>query len=117
MVVSLANPRVRPGTMEAAGAERGIQSTSSSQTAIEWRSRFALTPYMQVEFFCDDRFDVWNRKWSQPGLQWTVHRRFMVEVYYPRQRDRRSSPTYVNARGSGAAFLYQLRKEHFLNRE
>jgi hypothetical protein len=59
----------------------------------------ALTPYASGELFYDSRFDAWNRSRLRAGLQTTLSRTIMVDGYYVRQDDSRSSPRLINAVG------------------
>ncbi len=61
----------------------------------------ALTPYASGELYYDSRFHTWNRNRYGYGLQTTFNRRLMIDAYYMRQNDSRSSPPHVNAIGAG----------------
>jgi hypothetical protein len=58
-----------------------------------------LTPYTSGELYYDSRFDTWNRNRYAFGLQTTFNRYFIVDTYFMRQNDSRSSPNHVNAVG------------------
>lgn len=61
--------------------------------------RTALTPYVHAEAFYDWRYDVWHRFRYIVGAEWELNRRVVVEGYYVRQRDNRSSTRFLNAVG------------------
>lgn len=52
----------------------------------------AVTPYLQVEWFYDTRYNGWSRILYQLGPEITVGKHFRYEVYVARQVDR--LPTY-----------------------
>jgi len=62
-------------------------------------SRTAITPYAHVEAFYDWRYDTWHRFRYAGGVEWELSRRLVLEGYYLRQRDNRSSTKYLNAVG------------------
>jgi hypothetical protein len=61
--------------------------------------RTAVTPYAHAEAFYDWRYDVWHRFRYTAGAEWELSRRVVIEGYYVRQRDNRSSTRYLNAVG------------------
>lgn len=61
--------------------------------------RTAITPYAHAEAFYDWRYHVWHRFRYTVGAEWELNHRFVLEVYYVRQRDNRSSTRYLNAIG------------------
>ena len=61
--------------------------------------RTALTPYAHAEAFYDWRYDAWHRFRYTAGAEWELSRRVVLEGYYVRQRDNRSSTKYLNAVG------------------
>jgi len=61
--------------------------------------RMAITPYAHAEAFYDWRYDVWHRFRYTTGAEWEFSRRVVLEGYYVRQRDNRSSTKYLNAAG------------------
>jgi hypothetical protein len=70
-----------------------------------------LTPYASGEVFYDTRHDTWNRNRYAFGCQFPMLRRhaplkmlfperdIVLDVYYMRQNDSRSSPRHINAVG------------------
>jgi hypothetical protein len=66
--------------------------------------RTALTPYIHAEAFYDWRYDVWHRFRYSAGAEWELNRRVVLEGYFLRQRDNRSSTKYVNAVGVALQF-------------
>lgn len=73
--------------------------------------RFAPVPYTSFEMFYDTRFDTWNRNRLNVGVQLPLRRGFplmklidptrqvILDIYYSRQNDTRSSPRHVHALG------------------
>ena len=73
--------------------------------------RFAPVPYGSVEVFYDNRFDTWNRNRLNVGVQIPLKRGFplvtlidpkrqvILDLYFSRQNDSRSSPTHIQAVG------------------
>ena len=61
--------------------------------------RTALTPYAHAEAFYDWRYDAWHRFRYTAGAEWELNRRVVLEGYYVRQRENRSSTKYLNAAG------------------
>lgn len=66
--------------------------------------RTALTPYGQAEAFYDWRYDVFHRFRYTAGMEWELNKHFVLESYYVRQRDNRSSTRFLNAFGLTAQF-------------
>ena len=62
-------------------------------------AKTALTPYVHAETFYDWRYDVWHRFRYAAGAEWELNRHVVLEGYYLRQRDNRSSTRYLNAIG------------------
>jgi hypothetical protein len=73
--------------------------------------RFAPVPYGSAEVFYDSRFDTWNRNRLNVGVQLPLKRGFplaklidpkrqiVLDLYYSRQNDSRSSPARLRAFG------------------
>ncbi len=59
----------------------------------------AVTPYAMVEFSYDSRYDAWNRQRYFGGIEWPVGGKSILDTYYCRQDDSRSSVGHVNAFG------------------
>jgi hypothetical protein len=59
----------------------------------------ATTPYAMVEFFYDSRYDDWNRQRYYAGVDWHIFTKTVLDTYYCRQNDSRSSIEHVNAFG------------------
>jgi hypothetical protein len=52
-----------------------------------------------AELFYDSRYDEWNRKRYFVGIEWPIGRTSVLDSYYYRQDDSRSSIAHVNAVG------------------
>ena len=52
-----------------------------------------------AEFFYDSRYDAWNRQRYFVGIEWPLVRRSILDTYYCRQNDSRSSIAHVDAFG------------------
>jgi hypothetical protein len=63
-----------------------------------------VTPYLQVEWFYDTRYDGWSRILYQLGPEITVGKHFRYEVYVARQVDR--LPTYSALNAAGLFFKW-----------
>lgn len=61
--------------------------------------RFVLTPYTEAEAFYNWKYNAFDEVRYTAGLEWQVVRVLVLEAYYTRQRDTKSSPQYVNALG------------------
>ena len=61
--------------------------------------KHAITPYGHAEAFYDWRYNVWHRFRYTFGAEWELNRHVVLEGYYTRQRDNRSSTKYLNAVG------------------
>jgi hypothetical protein len=61
--------------------------------------RFVLTPYTDVEAFYSWKYHAFDEVRYTAGLEWQVVRFLVLEGYYTRERDTKSSPQYVNALG------------------
>ena len=77
----------------------------------------ALTPYTSGELYFDSRFNIWNRNRYAFGLQIHLRRKgplrdllpehqVVLDLYYMRQNDSRSSTPHVNAIGMIWAFYF-----------
>ena len=62
-----------------------------------WSS--AVTPYAMVELFYDSRYAAWNRQRYFVGVEWPTGKKSILDSYYVRQNDSRSSPAHLNAFG------------------
>lgn len=69
--------------------------------------RFGVDPYVYGEFYYDFDQGFWNRIDATAGVETQVSRRVVVEFYYQRQHNFRSSPEWVN--GFGLVFQLYLR--------
>ncbi len=58
-----------------------------------------MSPYLMAEFFYDDRYAEWNRQRYYAGIDWPVFSQGILDTYYCRQNDSRSSVAHVNALG------------------
>ena len=81
-----------------------------------FRSR-TTTPYVSGEIFYDTRYHVWNRNRWAVGVQQSLRRgplgkmllpksQIVLDLYFMRQNDSRSSPPHVNAIGTSLAFHF-----------
>jgi hypothetical protein len=68
--------------------------------------RRTLTPYAMAEVFYDSRYDAWTRQRYQLGVEWTLVGRSVVDTFYCRQDDSRSSVAHVNAAGLALNFYF-----------
>jgi hypothetical protein len=66
----------------------------------------SVTPYFNVEWFYDTRYDDWTRTLLQGGTEVTVDRHFRFEVYLARQNDHAPRQDHVNALGLSAKWYY-----------
>ncbi len=66
----------------------------------------SVTPYFNVEWFYDTRYDAWARTLWQAGTEVTVNRHFRYEVYLARQNDHAPRIESVNALGLNAKWYY-----------
>jgi hypothetical protein len=60
---------------------------------------FRFTPYASAETFFDTRFDTWNRMRYIFGVRFPARGHFILDTYYLRQNDSKSTPQHVNALG------------------
>jgi len=58
-----------------------------------------LTPYVNGEVFYDTRYDAWNQNRYAVGVQAPAGAHLVLETYYRRQNNTKSSPRHVNAFG------------------
>lgn len=76
-----------------------------------------ITPYVSGEIYYDTRYDAWNRNRLTAGVQISVRRgplmkmllpkrQVILDLYYTRQNDSRSSTQHVNALGAALAFYF-----------
>lgn len=79
--------------------------------------RRTITPYVSGELFYDTRYGIWNRNRLNAGVQTSLRkgpilklllpkRQIVLDLYYTRQNDSRSSPSHVNALGAALAFYF-----------
>jgi Protein of unknown function (DUF2490) len=61
--------------------------------------RIVLTPYVYDEIFYDTRYDAWTTNRGAAGVQIAVAAHVVLEPYFMRQRDSRSSPPTVHNLG------------------
>ena len=69
--------------------------------------RFEFTPYGHVEGFYSVDQKAWTRLRYAAGAEWTLTRRIVLEGYFLRQDDWRSSPRHVHAVGVVAQFYFR----------
>lgn len=76
-----------------------------------------ITPYVAGEIYYDTRFDAWNRNRLTAGVQTSLRpgpimkmllpkRQIILDLYYTRQNDSRSSTQHVNALGVALALYF-----------
>ena len=58
-----------------------------------------FTPYLNGQLYYDTRYDVWNRNRYSAGVEVPAGQHLVLETYYLRQNDSRSSTPHVNAVG------------------
>jgi hypothetical protein len=68
--------------------------------------RHAVTPYLNAEWFYDNRYDGWSRILYMGGTEVTVNERFRFEVYLARQENLLPSESTLNALGVLAKVYY-----------
>jgi len=68
--------------------------------------RHAVTPYFNVEWFYDTRYDGWARTLYQVGPEVTVSRHFRFELFLARQTDHLPSASSLNAFGVVGKWYY-----------
>jgi len=66
----------------------------------------AVTPYINVEWFYDTRYDDWSRTLSTLGTEVTLTDHFRYEVYVARQADRLPEEKELNALGVVLKWYY-----------
>jgi hypothetical protein len=77
----------------------------------------SITPYASGEVFYDTRYSTWNRNRWAVGVQTSLRRRavlkmllpkrqIILDLYYMRQNDSRSSTAHVNALGTALSFYF-----------
>ena len=57
----------------------------------------AVVPYVNVEWFYDTRYDGWARTLYQAGAEFTVSKRFRLELNLSQQTDELPSVSRLNA--------------------
>jgi hypothetical protein len=75
-----------------------FRNRSRLERDIPLGSRVA-TPYFMAEFYYDSRYHAWNRQRYFAGIEWPIGASAILDSYYCRQDDSRSSVTHVNAFG------------------
>jgi hypothetical protein len=76
-----------------------------------------ITPYVSGELFYDTRYSAWNRNRLTAGVQTSLRRgpvrkmlmpkrQIILDLYYTRQNDSRSSTQHVNALGAALAIYF-----------
>ncbi len=58
-----------------------------------------VAPYAMIEFYYDSRYHAWNRERYFAGIEWPIGKTSVLDSYFVRQHDARSSPAHVNAFG------------------
>ena len=58
-----------------------------------------FTPYLNGQLYYDTRYDVWNRNRYSAGVQVPAGKHLVLETYYLRQNDSRSSIPHLNVAG------------------
>jgi len=58
-----------------------------------------VTPYVNVEWFYDTRYEGWSRTLAMGGTEVTVSKRFRFELYVARQEEHLPSESVLNAFG------------------
>jgi hypothetical protein len=65
-----------------------------------------ITPYFNVEWFYDTRYQGWSRILYQAGPEVSVNRRFRFEVYLARQENELPVESALNALGAVAKWYF-----------
>jgi hypothetical protein len=71
------------------------------------RTRLSLTPYGEFEAFYDLRYNAFHRQRYSAGGEWAISRRFVLEGYYLRQQDSKSSVRGINVAGMVLQFYFR----------
>ena len=58
-----------------------------------------MVPYVQAEAFYDTRYDYWNRRLFQAGVEFEISRTWRIEPYVARQTDSASASANVSRFG------------------
>jgi len=66
-----------------------------------------VTPYIDGEIFYDTRYDAWNRIRYRAGVQIPAGDHVVLETYYLRQHDTRSSTPHTNGIGFTLNLYYR----------
>jgi hypothetical protein len=70
-------------------------------------TRTALTPYVELETFYDWRYNAFHRQRYDVGMEWVLTKHFVLEGYYLRQQDSKSSPKGMNVAGVVLQFYFR----------
>ncbi|MBI4892257.1 MAG: DUF2490 domain-containing protein [Acidobacteria bacterium] len=66
----------------------------------------SLTPYVEVETFYDWRYNSFHRQRYDVGVEWVLRKWLVLEGYYLRQQDSRSSVKGMNVGGLVLQFYF-----------
>jgi hypothetical protein len=66
-----------------------------------------VTPYIDAELFYDTRYDAWNRVRYRAGVQIPAGDSVVLETYYLRQHDTRSSSPHINGLGFTVSLYFR----------
>lgn len=99
-----------PGKLVLVNRNRGELRFLSSGPSTRYRNRlqaehdlspggFQFTPYVSAEAFYDTRYDTWNRVRYIAGVRFPARAHFILDTYFQRQNDSKSTPRYLNALG------------------
>jgi Protein of unknown function (DUF2490) len=69
------------------------------------QGRFGFTPYTDAEVFYDWKYGTFDIFRYTAGTEWSVGHSVLLETYYSRQRNTKSSPEYINALGMTLQFF------------
>jgi hypothetical protein len=58
-----------------------------------------FTPYINGQLYYDTRYDLWNRNRYSAGVEIPAGKRLVLDTYYLRQNDSRSTPPHINVFG------------------
>lgn len=61
--------------------------------------RLVFTPYINGQLYYDTRYDLWNRNRYSAGVEIPAGKRLVLDTYYLRQNDSRSTPPHINVFG------------------
>ena len=110
-VVELTSRTPLPGKLVMADSSRGeLRFIGGQPFSTRYRNKLQLerdfsfgslvfTPYLNGQLYYDTRYDVWNRNRYSAGVQIPAGQHLVLDTYYLRQNDSRSSTPHLNVFG------------------